>query len=204
VAYKWLEEVGRTGERINFVFDRQLEKEAAIREMFAEFAKMPERDLEPVGLPPTPNFEDDKTTPALQAADLSAWHVRRSFADREKKFKTLTAATDFIGIPERLRMEVWNAERLRYVLGRLADVSHSQGKLTPYQALRVAQNFDIFATNVNNETLSAAKNDDSDEPIELQTILAPQMKRFLLVRSCPNADSPHLHRRASGACLAEE
>lgn len=204
LAFKWLAEIGRTGERINFIFDRQLEKEAIIRELFAEFANMPGSEAEPIGLPPTPNFEDDKTTPALQAADLSAWHVRRAFADRESKNSTLTAATDFIGKPERLRLEVWNADRLRTVLTKLGEHSNSKGKLTPYQALWTAKYFDFYASHTNNDILEEASKEDSDEPIDLVTILSPQTKRFLLVHSCPNSHNPHLHRRASGACLAED
>jgi hypothetical protein len=203
-VFDWLHAVGRKSERVNFIFDRQLEKEAIIREMFAEFAKMPGRELEPVGLPPTPNFEDDKETPALQAADLLAWHIRRRFADADSGASaTLSAANQFIGKPHRLNMKVWDAEELKDTLGKLTDYSSKQGNFTPYQALWTAKHLDFFITFMNEGLLTAANEKDSDAPIPLYAIQVPQMKRFQLVRTCPHDDSPHLHRRASGACLAD-
>lgn len=205
LAFHWLEREGRKGERVNFIFDRQLEKEAVVREMFAEFAKMPANDLEPIGLPPTPNFEDDKATPALQAADLLAWHIRRRFADRDNGGgETVSAANEFIGKPDRLLMDVWDAARLTSVVGKLTDYSYEKGNFTPYQALWTVKNFTRFVTFANNIHLEEAKAEDSSEPIDLMTILAPQMKRFLLVHTCPNDDNPHLHRRVSGVCCSAE
>ena len=204
LAFHWLETQGKKGEKVNFIFDRQLEKETVVREMFAEFAKMPGNDLEPIGLPPTPNFDDDKSTPALQAADLLAWHIRRRFADRESPAnETVSAANEFIGKPGRLLLDVWDAARLTSVIGKLTDYSHEKGNFTPYQAIWTAKNFSRFVTMANNAHLQEAKSESSDGPIDLMTILAPQMKRFHLVHRCPNNDNPHLHRRASGVCCAE-
>jgi hypothetical protein len=82
----------------------------------------------------------------------------------------------------------------------LQDQTRSEEKLFPHEAREFRQNLDGMISMSNVRLISDAP---EGSLIEALSIPDKRMKRFVLVRSCPDVGSPHLHRRAGGDCLGE-
>jgi Protein of unknown function (DUF3800) len=149
-VFKWLERNNRIGEDVEFIFDRQLNKEEIVRNMFAAFDTIPDKWTKPFGTPAAPQFKDDSDTPALQAADLLAWHIRRGYADNLAGGpQTLSAAMPFLMDPERLCLEEWGDERLRAAALYMTKFSNENLMMTPHQAIWFCENADRLITKAN-------------------------------------------------------
>lgn len=81
---------------VDFIFDRQQELEIPVQEAWDELARM-SPDGVPRNLGERPQFNDDKVSMPLQAADLHAWWVRRAYDDVVKNMER----TPFMWSPTR-------------------------------------------------------------------------------------------------------
>lgn len=196
-GYKLRNELGLTG-RAEFVFDRQLEHERALRESFAvmERGMLPEmREF----LVAAPRHADDKNEPALQAADLVAWHVRRSWREgTEALRRASTAGPAIAAIPG--KHDLFNEGTLRYLAQVATKTVRDLNTVFPYEAKRITTLFDMAATIANFELMADAR---PFEPVELISFPAIGTGRFRLVSSCAALGRPHLHRRSGNSCLGE-
>jgi hypothetical protein len=197
-VYDWLQQRGRLGEQVEFIFDRQLNKEQTIREMFIEIGNAPEPFTKPFGVPAAPIFKDDKDTPALQAADMLAWHIRRKYADDEAgRPRTLSAANSFLGKPDRRCLHIWDRDRLSKALEYMTNFSNENHMVTPHQGLWFRKNADVLIPNANDKVLVEEDKSESHDPIPLLVIPAREMKRYRLVSKCPNDHTVHLHKSSN-------
>ncbi len=202
-THYWMKERG-LHEPVEFIFDRQLKKEAFITAKFAKLQEEMPDELRPM-IRGTPLFKDDLDNPPLQAADLLAWHVRRAYVDLKAGGTiTLTAALPFIFQKDRRRFHFKNEESLRKRLDRLREHTKETGRVLPHPMLAWKKNWDEFITRCNTKFIAHAKEEDSEEPIHLFSIDDKRMRRFELVHSCPTVHTPHLHRKGEGTCLGED
>jgi hypothetical protein len=71
---------------VDFIFDRQQELESPVQEAWDQLARK-SPDGVPRNLGERPQFNDDKVSMPLQAADLHAWWVRRAYDDVVKNME---------------------------------------------------------------------------------------------------------------------
>ena len=83
-------------EPLDFIFDRQQELESPVQEAWDALARM-SPDGVPRNLGKRPQFNDDKLSMPLQAADLHAWWVRRAYDDVAKNMER----TPYMWTPKR-------------------------------------------------------------------------------------------------------
>lgn len=196
-TYALLKKLGIDG-KAGFVFDRQLEHEAALRASFAS--------LKP-GLGPEiaswldgdPRHADDLDELPLQAADMVAWHVRRSWRDGGAALARASAAGPVLAaLPG--SHQVLDPEVLRAIADVATRVVRNLRTVFPYEAARMAEDFDGAASFVNRHLMAKAH---PSQPVELISFPAIGTARFQLVSSCASLRIPHLHRRSGSECLGE-
>jgi hypothetical protein len=194
-AYKLRNELGLS-DRASFVFDRQLEHEAALRESFAAMKKNMLPELAGF-LASDPRHADDKDELPLQAADMIAWHVRRSWKDGAAALKAASAAGPILAeIPR--KHDLFTAAWLQYFAGVATQTVRRLNTVFPYEADRIAESFDVAATYANLHLMADAR---PLQPIELISFPAIGTAKYLLVNSCAALGSPHLHKRLGNRCL---
>lgn len=194
-GYKLCRRLGLDGEA-DFVFDRQLEHEQQLRDSLPALR----RDMEPQiakFLGANPRHADDKEEVALQAADMVAWHVRRSWREGTAALiDASTAGPSIASLPGRHDLIDMNWLRM------LAEVARKTARqlntVLPYEAERLGQAFDKGATLVNVHMMREAR---PFQPVELISFPATGTHKFLLVCSCALLGRPHLHRRSGNKCL---
>ncbi|MCW2337493.1 hypothetical protein M2337_001726 [Sphingobium sp. B2D3A] len=194
-TYKLRNELGLT-HRASFVFDRQLEHEAALRESFVAMKKNMQPDLEAF-LADDPRHADDKDELPLQAADMVAWHVRRSWKDCVSALRAASAAGPILAdLPG--KHDLFNAETLQFLAGVATKTVRDLNTVFPYEADRIAETFDTAATCANLHLMADAW---PLQPVELISFPAIGTAKYLLVNSCAEFCSPHLHKRLENRCL---
>lgn len=196
-GFKLFKELGLR-EQAEFIFDRQVEHEKSLKESF-EISK---RDFQPElsnFLATDPRHADDKDEIALQAADMIAWHVRRSWRDGADGIKKASSAGALLTqIPG--THEVFDEPSLRYLASIATTTVRRMRTVFPYEAEHISENFDKAATVANFELIHSAR---PLNPVELISFPAIGTSRFQLVHSCAELDRPHLHRRSENSCLGE-
>ena len=83
-------------EPLDFIFDRQQELESPVQDAWDALARM-SLDGVPRNLGKRPQFNDDKLSMPLQAADLHAWWVRRAYDEVAKNMER----TPYMWTPKR-------------------------------------------------------------------------------------------------------
>lgn len=197
-VHKYLLKAGNR-DVVDLVFDRQLDRENQIlASHHITVDGMPSQILE--RFPRAPEFMDDKQALPLQAADLLAWHIRRSWKDGRDKLPTLSAAG-----PVLKEMLIINELCREKDLEHFFDVGMSKvmsmNTLPPHAAKTVRESFDLLATEANVEVMEKAI---PFAPIEMVSFPAIGMEKYLFVRSCAACDNPHLHKRLGNRCLSEQ
>lgn len=194
-AYKLRNELGLS-DRASFVFDRQLEHETALRESFVAMKMNMQPELEGF-LADDPRHADDKDELPLQAADMVAWHVRRSWKDGVAALRAASAAGPLLAdLPG--KQDLFNAETLRFLAGVATKTVRNLNTVFPYEADRIAETFDAAATYANLHLMAEAQ---PLQPVELISFPAIGTAKYLLVNSCAELRSPHLHKRLGNRCL---
>lgn len=136
---------------------------------------------------------DDKSNPALQAADMLAWTLRRI---SEQPFPPFLAGI-FEGVT--IRQDRWTVEKLAKFVSYIKFRNMSQQRMTAHDFAKAAQNKDALYTRMNRAIIARAK---PGEAVGLLSIPAKGIGKFLLVDKCPLANTPHLHKRSGDQCLA--
>jgi hypothetical protein len=183
-------------ETAEFVFDRQRGHEEALQESYPAFRKSMEPALATF-LPENPRHADDKVEIALQAADMVAWHVRRSWRDGAGALAAASAAGPAIAaLPG--KHDLFDERTLQYLAQIATGTVRRMNTVFPYEADRIGEQFDRMATITNFSVIDAAR---PLQPVELISFPAIGTGKFLLVHSCAALDRPHLHRRSGSKCL---
>lgn len=185
---------------VDVIFDRQLDREKNILEAYAILGKNPDYPGKR-RYPNSPAFADDKTTLPLQAADMLAWHVRRSYRDGIEKLRKLSAAGPIIADEILSVHELWVEDDLREMYDFAQGVARDLNTMYPYQAQAMSEEFDKLATLANIGVMEQAI---PFNPVELISFPANGMGRYRFVRSCAACHNPHLHKRLGNRCLAEQ
>jgi hypothetical protein len=201
--FKIMEEVYRTcvalriDEKIDFIFDEQ---DAVTDFVQANYTAIM------VNAPPVakqlmghrPISADDKETPGLQAADILAWTKRR-------EMDCLSRGAEIEGDFTHLFPKVVvfhkhiDAQYLIQARDDLKSEILGQGKMFPYELDMIYENLDLVITLGNFTRMAEAP---AGSVVRVHGIPSKQTKRFHLVHSCPFSNTPHLHKRSGGECLA--
>lgn len=198
-VHKFLTEVGNHDE-VDVIFDRQLDNEKDIiasaelgqEKMFPDVRRR---------FPTLPSFADDKRALPIQAADMLAWHIRRSWNLGKDKLRKLSAAGPILADEVTSIIEPCYEKDLHQLFAIGQSVASSLNTLFPHQAEALKEGFDQLATMANIEVMEKAV---PFVPIEMVSFPAIGMGKYLLVRSCASCGNPHLHKRLGNRCLAEQ
>lgn len=194
-AYKLCREQG-IGETAEFVFDRQLDHEPALRDSYPAFREGMEPALAAF-LPENPRHADDKVEVALQAADMVAWHVRRSWRDETGALAAASSAGPAIAsLPG--KHDLFDEATLTYLAQVATGTVRRMNTVFPYEADRIGEHFDRMATSANLHLIADAR---PLQPVELISFPAIGIGKYQLVHSCAQLDRPHLHKRFGNRCL---
>jgi hypothetical protein len=196
LALMWEIEHG-LDEPIDFIFDEQWAQSDYLQSIFTPLIEH---------LPPElkrrfgnrPIHMDDRNSPALQAADMLAWPLRR-IAERARRNEPPDAFLNEIFRGVTLRRQDWNYERLSEFYRDASAEAVRSGRVFSYDFEIAAQNKDIIYHEFNQASLARAT---PGQMIPVLSIPAKGMGRFLLVHTCPLSGTPHLHRRFGDQCLA--
>lgn len=194
-AYKLVTERRLVG-TAEFVFDRQLEHEAALRESYPALR----RGMEPAlaaFLPENPRHADDQVEVALQAADMIAWHVRRTWRDGADALARASGAGPSIAaIPG--KHDLFTEKTLAFLASVATGTVRRLNTVFPYEAKQIGEDFDPMATYANLQLIAEAR---PLQPVELISFPATGTGTYQLVHSCAALGRPHLHRRSGTRCL---
>lgn len=197
-THKYLLAAGNR-EEVDLIFDRQLDREKDLLGSHEHTLDgLTEEMVKRFRTPPV--SMDDKRALPLQAADMLAWHIRRSWRDGREKLPSLSSAGPIL---ERMLLinEIWLERDLNHMFEiGMAKVA-SLNTLPPHAANNLKEAFDILATEVNLEVMKSAQ---AFVPIEMASFPAIGMEKYLLVRSCDACGNPHLHKRLGNNCLASQ
>lgn len=187
-------------EEVDVVFDRQLGQEHIITSGFThgQSAMPPEIQAR---FPTAPIFADDKRTLPIQAADMLAWHIRRSWKEGRDRLKQLSAAGPILADEITSINELFLEDDLREVFALGRKAVDNLGTMFPHEAKAVSEQFDMLATAANVEQMEIAQ---PFSPVELVSFPAIGMGKYLTVNSCEFCSIPHLHKRLENRCLAEQ
>lgn len=197
-THKYLAAAGNH-EEVDLIFDRQLDQEKLLNGAHSFVTDgLPQEVLNRFPTPPV--FMDDKRAIPIQAADMLAWHIRRSWKEGRDKLPKLSTAGEILN--EMLLInEIWLQRDLERMFGLGAAKMASMNTLPPHQATAVNESFELMATAANIEVMEVAV---PFTPIEMVSFPAIGMEKYLLVRSCAACGSSHLHKRLDNRCLAEQ
>lgn len=181
-----------------FVFDRQLEHEDALRGSLPFLMANVVPEIRKF-LSAAPRHADDRDEVLLQAADLVAWHIRRSWKEGPPALvRASRAGPTLAAIPG--RHEIVDDAMLEHVAGVATATIRSLNTVFPYEAARMAEQFATLATTANYHLIASAK---SFQVSELISFPAIGTAKYRLVRSCAQLGRPHLHRKRESRCLGE-
>lgn len=180
-------------EKMDFVFDEQEGESDFILSRHDEFMALAPDEFKSKWNRPT--FMDDKETPALQAADMYAGHIRLQFID--PAFDTATLRILLNETPA-LQGRV-DLKDLQTFLTRLMLEGLKTFKLFPHQLKQAIARWEEIGTKTTGELLANAK---PGEVVSLMPLRAKGTSKYQLVHKCHDVDSPHLHTRYGNKCLA--
>ncbi|KZC77277.1 hypothetical protein AYR46_18035 [Sphingobium yanoikuyae] len=196
-AYKLVAEHG-FGKTAEFVFDRQIEHETALRESYPALRQGMEPALAAF-LPENPRHADDQIEVALQAADMIAWHVRRTWRDgTDAMARASGAGPSIVAIPG--KHDLFTEKTLAFLASVATSTVRRLNTVFPYEAKQIGEDFEGMATYANLQLIAEAR---PLQPVELISFPATGTGTYQLVRSCAALGRPHLHRQSGTRCLGE-
>jgi hypothetical protein len=181
---------------VEFIFDRQRDHEKSLQATYEVTRKGMMPELQKF-FAADPRHADDKDEVALQAADMVAWHVRRSWRQGFAGLRTASSAGPIIANIEGSH-EVITENMLRQIAKGAISTIRNMKTLFPYEAAFISEEFDKMATFANFQLMDAAR---PLQPVELISFPAIGTARFQLVHKCAELGMPHLHRRSDSSCL---
>jgi hypothetical protein len=182
-----------------FIFDRQLDDERSLRESYASFEDAIDSELAAFLAVP-PRHADDKDEVALQAADMVAWHIRRSWHDGITALSNASGAGPRIaGLPG--KHDLIGEDMLHFLANVAKRTARRLGTLLPHEAEQFTEQFDRQATIANLHLMANAL---PFQPVELISFPAIGTRGYRLVRNCAALHTPHLHRGPENRCLGAE
>jgi hypothetical protein len=196
-GFKLCRQLGRHT-NAEFVFDRQLEHENQLRQSFVSLREGMDPELAKF-LDTDPRHADDKDEVALQAADLVAWHVRRSWRGGTTALCEASVAGSAIASLPGMH-DLINQRTVRMLAEIAMNTVRQLNTVFPYEAERMGKEFDRLATIANLHMMAEAH---PFHPVELISFPAIGTRKFLLVNKCSRLGRPHLHRRSENRCLGE-
>jgi hypothetical protein len=198
LVYRW-ELANGIREKINFIFDEQFKQsDMAQASWSVYYDQSPAEFKELFG--DRPVHKNNVDTWPLQAADMLAWHIRRSYYEQE------SGNTFFSPTMEVLRSiggahDLWTKERLQEIVFGIHQLNVQMGKVTPHQYRDMIRRLPESISRINLDVIGKT---NSNACGLLSPFPAIGTKRFLLVDSCPFSRSPHLHRRRGNKCVLQE
>jgi hypothetical protein len=185
-------------EPVDFIFDEQYAESDGVQAAFTPIIEsMPPEIRRRFGSRPI--HVDDKKHPPLQAADMLIWPFQRIMAKviaKEPIDEFLTDLFTDIPVPRRFQLR---GKELAFFVEDSRKRLRAKGKVFAYDFMIASRGRDFIYGEHNRRAIANAA---SGETVNLLVIQAKGMGRFLLVHTCPLSDTPHLHRRSSGECLA--
>jgi len=197
-TFEWAMQNG-IDEPIDFIFDEQKDESDYLQSIWTPLVESQPPEISRL-MGNRPIHVDDKKNPPLQAADMLAWPFRR-ILDRAVKN---VPHDEFLGnmlADIKIYHQLWTRERLVEFMKSARARKDQEGRYFVYEHQIAEQNKDLIYHAFNQAMLKNARPNDV---VSLLSIPAKGMERFLLVHKCPNADTPHLHRRRGDECLAAE
>jgi len=182
-------------EQINFIFDEQHGQSDQVLETYSAFYDQADPKLRRL-FGACPVYLNDRTTLPLQAADMLAWHLRRSYFEMERGVILRSDIMDMLSTVNTYK-KVWTKASLEKFISSVETVGRQSGKVTFHENRRMEEMFPDATSSYNIRLLTSARPNSS---LILAPFLARGTGRFLLVHSCPRSSSPHLHRRSGGEC----
>lgn len=185
-------------EPVSLVFDEQNAQTDQVQAVWSLFLReLPDRERRL--LAGRPDHRSEMEALPLQAADLLAWHIRRSYEEYERG---ATFSAPYMEDLDRIPFSDHLAQPsdLQQFRARVARFNRQIGRVTPYQMAELQRRLPETISQHNLRLIGTARPNSS---VLLTRFPAKGMKRFLLVHSCPLSDSPHLHRRSGDRCLLE-
>jgi hypothetical protein len=180
-------------EKMDFVFDEQQGESDFILARHDDFMSLApdvfKRKLT------RPTFMNDRDTPALQAADMYAGHIRLQFIDPALDTPTLRI---LLNETAALQGRV-DLKDMQTFFSRLMFDAFKNFRLYPHQLEQTVAQWEEISTKTSIELLKSAP---PGEVVTLMPLRAKGTSKYQLVHTCPHVCSPHLHTRYGNECLA--
>jgi hypothetical protein len=191
LCMKWQTDNG-LDEKMDFVFDEQQGESDFILARHDQFMALAPDVFKSKLTRPT--FMNDRETPALQAADMYAGHIRSESIN--PAFNTPTFKIFLNEIP--ISQGRIDRRDLEEALARLMAVAATKLRLFPHQLDEAASRWEELGTKTNMGLFQNAKPGDV---VNLLALRATRTSKYQLVHMCPSVCRPHLHTRYGNECL---
>jgi len=198
IVYRWEIHNG-LDEKVNFIFDEQFKQSDIVQTSWSTYYDQSPPEFKKL-FGERPTHKKDIDIYPLQAADMLAWHIRRTYYEQTlgKEFSSPTMrvlrSIKHIG-------RTWTKERLQEFIFATHNLNIKMGKVTQHQYRDMIANLPSSISRINLDIIGKT-------PPNASGLLVPfpatGTKRFLLIDSCPFSHSPHLHRRRGNKCVLQE
>jgi hypothetical protein len=198
ITYRWEIENG-IKEKVSFTFDEQFKQSDIVQgawSIYYDQAPPPFKEL----FGERPVHKNDVDTWPLQAADMLAWHIRRSYYELELG-NIFTSPTMEVLRSIKGAHDLWTRDRLQEMVFGIDRLNVDLGRVTPHQYRDMKSRLPDTISRIN---LNHIGNIPSNACGLVAPFPAIGTRRFLLVDSCPFSHNPHLHRRFGNKCLLQE
>jgi hypothetical protein len=197
-TYRWDIENG-IKEKVNFIFDEQFKQSDIVQGAWSiYYEQAPTHFKELFGERPV--HKNDVGTWPLQAADMLAWHIRRSYYELELG-NVFTSPTMEVLRSIKGAHDPWTRDRLQEIVFGVDKLNVDLGRVTPHQYRDMKIR---LPDNISRMNLNHIGNMPSNACGLVVPYPAIGTRRFLLVDSCPFSRNPHLHRRSGNKCILQE
>ncbi len=194
-AFDWMR-ANNIDDTIDFIFDEQMHDSDNVMAVWTRFFDSLPPELQKL-VGSRPSHESDLKMLPLQAADLLAGSLRRiGWYAHEGKPVDDFVTRSFRAVP--MSHFIWTKDQLSKIYEKARNAAQEEGAVFHYQFQAMAENIGRVTTLFNLRQVQSA---EPGELIQLASIRAKEMKRFVLVHSCPRVGTSHLHRRDGGACF---
>jgi hypothetical protein len=183
-------------EKVDFIFDEKGKESDRLQESHNKIVELAPQLIKK-NIENRPIHISDDLVPPLQAADVLCWVYRRIAHLAVQNKPINPELSQILGLVP-LNSTGHNRTYLEKMVKHLTTIGRENGKYAEHDFVWLVENQDFIINDRNNKAFAAAR---AGSTIELISFDAKQMKRFLLVHSCPSSGIPHLHRKAGGACL---
>lgn len=184
-------------EPMDFIFDEQGEESGRLIASWTKYISF---------LPPfiqarfgnRPVFVSDLKFPALQAADIWAWSIRRKLWRLERGEEPDSFLPTVLSAAISASEVHWRKEELEALYNATKKANARGNRIFQHEAKILADNADRLISGFN---VNIVRNTPPDMLIRPMSIPATGTKRYRLVHTCPDVGTPHLHKRSTDACL---